>query len=204
MHTTIRLLLKPTSEQHQAPVGRKPDEKSRVKLHQPTYNPLSKTCYQCDRTHRWNQKTQSVVQCSSYAGELNADLNGSQNIRRQDLASRGMAAKSVPQPQLVQLSQPPGEEKFPVKAAPVTGVNESTEMGTAPTHLPSTTFRAFVLSSFYTAPSSLSEKELSLFLGQAGLERQEGLRGMYSPDVDGNSALVSPLSHVSHVSQTDS
>lgn len=55
----------------------------------------SKTCSKCGHCHRSNRKTQAVFKCRQCGYELNADLNGSRNIRLKHLASGGMSLASV-------------------------------------------------------------------------------------------------------------
>lgn len=55
----------------------------------------SRTCSKCGYCHRSNRKTQAVFKCRQCSYELNADLNGSRNIRFKHLASEGMSLASA-------------------------------------------------------------------------------------------------------------
>ncbi len=55
----------------------------------------SKTCYKCGYGHRSNRRSQAVFKCRQCGYELNADLNGSRNIRLKHLANLGMSLVSA-------------------------------------------------------------------------------------------------------------
>jgi putative transposase len=57
----------------------------------------SKACSGCGHIHKANRRSQSVFKCKKCGYELNADLNGSRNVRQTYLASVGKSDAGAPQ-----------------------------------------------------------------------------------------------------------